>query len=891
MKKAQKFFLAFFVFLMAGAMGTQGQAVKQQTIPAQPDWNSIPRFFEPNVGQTDSQVRFLSRGPGYTLYLTGNEAVMVSRKLAPLLKPAFQAAPGLVPSEKSATAAADTYTPSVLRLELLGANPSPRIYGSEQQAGRSNYFKGRDRSKWHTNVPNFARVHYQQIYPGVNLVYYGNQRQLEYDFVVAPGSDPGRIALSIRGGSARVDDRGNMVVATTDGEMSLHKPVVYQMIADRRRLVDGRFVLANNRVSFAVGTYDRRRALVIDPVVTFSSFLGGSRDDRAAGASFDSHQNVYIAGSTGSDDFPTKNPIQGFMGNCPTCFDMFVTKMNPTGSALIYSTYVGGTGDDRAVAIKVDKTGNAYVVGETSSVDFPITAGAAQFKYGGAGSGSKGFLGDGVLFKLNAAGSALVYSTYLGGQDDEIIEDVAIDAAGNAYVGGMTGSTQAQHFPMTSGAFQTDCQIKSFWGTCFAGFVVKVNAMGSRFLYVTYMNDGDTSGFADTVQGIVVVTTGHAFVGGQMGPGFPTTAGAFQPSCGGSTTCSAVQGYVAELNPTGSQLVWGTYLGSTNNGGISEVLSVAMDTTGVYATGLFVANPTADFPVTTGAAQVFYGGDSGCKFFGCGDDFVSKLNTNGTGLVYSTYLGGTGDESPLKLAIDTQQNAYVVSQTTSTDFPQQNQVQPLGYGGGPHDGAITEVNATGTAFLFSSYLGGSADDIARGLAVDTTGNMYIAGRTNSANFPITAGAFQTKCGTDGTCNGGFLDAFVLRISPSADLMVTNSAPSTVISGSTLTYTITATNNGPDTALIVSLTDTIPTGTNFNSLTITSGTCKAPAPGGTGMVKCTIPVFNRSASTTLTLTVNVTALPGATIRDTAKVSFGGFDGTGRNNTAKATTSVH
>lgn len=891
MKKAQKFFLPFSVFLIAGALGTQGQAVRQQTTTAQLDWNKIPRFFEPNVGQTDSQVRFLSRGPGYTLYLTGNEAVMVSRKSAPLVKPVFQAGLGLVPSENSATAATDTYTPSVLRLELLGANPSPRIYGSEQQAGRSNYFKGRDRSKWHTNVPNFARVHYQQIYPGVNLVYYGNQRQLEYDFVVAPGSDPGRIALSIRGGSARVDDRGNMVVATTDGEMSFHKPVVYQMIADRQRPVEGRFVLAGNRVSFAVGAYDRRRALVIDPAVTFSSYLGGSNEDRAAGASFDSHQNVYIAGSTGSTDFPTKNPIQGFMGNCLTCFDMFVTKMNPTGTALIYSTYVGGTGDDRAVAMKVDNAGNAYVVGETSSTDFPITAGAAQLKYGGAGSGAKGFLGDGVLFKVNAAGSALLYATYLGGKDDEIIEDVAIDSAGNAYVGGMTGSTAAELFPVTSGAFETNCQTKSLWGTCFAGFVAKVNAKGSHFVYVTYLNDTDLTGFADTVQGIALDTAGHAFVGGEMGPGFPTTAGAFQPSCGGATTCSGVQGYVAELNSAGSQLVWGTYLGSTNNGGVSEVLGVAVDTTGVYATGVYAANPNADFPVTTGAAQFFYGGGSGCTGFGCGDDFVSKLNTTGTALVYSTYLGGTGDESPLKLAIDSQQNAYVVSQTDSTDFPQVNQIQPLGYGGGPHDGAITEVNATGTAFLFSSYLGGSGDDIARGLAVDTTGNMYIAGRTNSTNFPITAGAFQTMCGTDGTCNNGFLDAFVLRISPSADLAVTNSAPSTVTSGSTLTYTITATNNGPDTALIVSLTDTVPTGTNFNSLTITSGTCKSPAPGGTGMVKCTIPVLDRTASATLTLTVNVTALPGATIRDTAKVSFGGFDGVGLDNTAKATTRVH
>jgi uncharacterized repeat protein (TIGR01451 family) len=882
-KQTQRFFShLMFLVVAALALTAYGQSRKPQVGQLQPKWNNVPLFFEPNVGQTDSQVRFLSRGPGYTLYLTGNEAVIVSRKPASSVKPEVQTAPGLVPPETSA-AAAGVHVSSVIRMELLGANTSPQVYGSELQPSRSNYFKGRDRSKWRTNVPNFASVRYQQIYPGVNLVYYGNQRQLEYDFLVTPGSDPSRIALGIHGGSARVDDQGNLVVATANGEMSFHKPVGYQVIANQRQPVESRFVLANNRVSFAVGTYDRRRTLVIDPAVTFSSYLGGSNNDRAAGVSFDSAKNVYVAGSTASNDFPTLNSSQVYGGG----FDIFVTKMNPAGTAQIYSTYVGGSGDDLSTAIKVDAIGNAYVVGESNSGDFPVTAGAAQTAYGGGQSGNKGFQGDGVLFKLNAAGSGLVYATYLGGKSDEIIEDVAIDAAGYAYVSGETGSTRSQHFPITRNAFETSCATDILYGTCFAGFAAKVNRTGSHFIYVTYLDE--PNGFNDTAHGIAVDTSGDAYVGGEMGPGFPTTAGTFQPACGGTTTCTAVQGYVAELNPTGTGLIFGTYLGSTSNGGISEVNSVAVDATGgVYAAGEFQSVTTADFPVTPTAAQIFYGGGSLSCASLCGDAFVTKLNSNGTALVYSTYLGGTGDETAFKIAVDSQQNAYVVSSTTSTDFPQVFQIQPLGYGGGTHDGAITEVNAGGTAFLFSSYLGGSSEDIARGLAVDTNGNMYVVGRTLSTDFPVTNGAFQTKCGTDGLCNTGFLDAFMLRISRSADLMVTNSAPKTVTSGSTLTYTIVATNNGPDTALKVSLSDALPAGTNFNSLSVSRGTCSAPAPGGSGTVVCSIHVFSPGTNVTLTLTVNVTAAAGTTIRDAAQVSFGGFDSVLSNNRARAVT---
>ncbi len=840
----------------------------------------VPLSFEPNQGQSDAVVRFLSHGDGYNLYLTAQEAVVVMKR--PTSRPAEPFGAKTVPPS-------EPRVPSVVRMELAGANPTVQATGLDRQEGYSNYILGNDPSRWHSHVTHFGRVQYSGLYPGVDLVYYGQGRQLEYDFVLAPGADAQNIALAIRGGSLHLAADGGLVVNTPDGDLQLHPPVAYQTdSAGKRDHVEAKFDLAGERVTFALGDYDRRRQLVIDPVVSFSTYLGGSAEDRSSGTIVNK-SGVYVAGSTESADFPTKNSLFPFVGGCATCHDLFVTKLNTTGTALVFSTYIGGTGDDFSLSITLDGTDNAYLAGETSSTDFPTTAGAFQRIFGGSGSGTTGLIGDAFVLKLNSTGSALLYSTYMGGSSDEVAERVVVDKTNNAYIGGMTASS---NFPTSAGAFRTTCPVKSFYVSCYAAWVAKLNSSGTALTYSTYLNDTDTTSYADTALGLAVDVAGHAFVGGEMGPGFPTTAGAFQPVCGGTSTCAGVQGYVAELNTTGTGLMYGTYLGSKNNGGVSEVSGVALDATGAaYATGIFVANPTADFPTTAGVVQPTYGGGSGCLNFGCGDAFVSKLNATGTALVYSTYLGGSGDESALNIALDSQKNAYIESQTTSTNFPLKNATQAT-FGGGAHDGAITELNATGATLVYSSYLGGNGEDIPRGMALDPSGNIYLVGRTASTNFPVTTGAFQTKCGTDGLCNGGLFDAFAVKISPSVDMGVTNSAPATVTSGGTLTYTITATNHGPDNALTAQITDTLPAGTTFKSVTtVASVTCTKPAVGGTGKVVCTIPSLGNGKSSVETLVVNVTATSGSTIHDTASVSTGASDAVASNNSATASTTVN
>ena len=784
--------------------------------PAQPRlaeaYGKLPLSFEVNKGQTDSRVKFLSRGSGYSLFLTGEEAVLSLRKSNsngkrqmangvaqgshsnPAVLPGLFAGPEAhqngaafpayfrtptaeftdsapandcggkdlekpqgLKGEPCATQATD----ALLRMKLVGANPNTKIAGMDELPGKSNYFIGNDPKKWRTNVPNYAKVRYANVYPGVDLVYYGNQGKLEYDFVVQPGADPNSIELAINSGEqvgsrqkavgrtaqpqdpepegqSAIDNRkssiraplhvnatGDLVVGTDAGEVIFHKPVVYQpglasaagssLVTRHLSLVEGRYRLdGNNHIHFELGRYDRRRPVVIDPVLAYSTYLGGSSYDAGSGIAVDASGNAYITGFTQSSDFPTTPGA--FQTTLGTLGNAFVSKLNADGSALLYSTYLGGTGGDNGYVIAVDASANAYVTGSTSSPDFPTTPGAFQTAYGGGG--------DAFVSKLNGDGSALLYSTYLGGSGEDWGQAIAVDAQGKAYV---TGVTISGNFPTTPRAFQTSNR-----GSNGNAFVSELNAAGSALLYSTYLGGSVSDGGS----GIAINASGNAYVTGfTASSDFPTTPGAFQTIFGGNDDA-----FVSKLNAVGSALLYSTYLGGS---GQDFGRGIAIDASGnAYVTGFAGSN----FPTTPGAFQAtLRGGDNA---------FVSKLNAAGSAPLYSTYLGGSGGSVCNGVAVDASGNAYLTGGAGS-DFPTTPGAFQTTYG--KHgDAFVTKLNDAGSALLYSTYLGGSAGDSGLAIAVNSSGNGYVIGSTYSSDFPITPGAFQTSYGGGG-------DAFVAKI--------------------------------------------------------------------------------------------------------------------------------
>ncbi len=633
-------------------------ADQQNRLSTKESYGKLPLSFEINDGQTDGRVKFFSRGAGYDLFLTSTQAVL-------------SLARGRGNSNKRLRS-----TPNdVLRIELVGSNSSPKIEASDELPGKSNYFIGDNPKSWRMNVSNFGRVHYRGIYPGVDVVYYGSQRQLENDFVISPEVDPKVIKLTFDGAKKiAIDAAGNLVLETASGQVELQKPVAYQEVNGSRReiavrydLLDAAPSVGNQLVGFEVAAYDHKAQLIIDPVVVFSSSaLDASGADTANSITVDAAGNAYVTGNTASANFPTVNPIQPSLNGSQ---DAFVSKFNAAGSALLYSTYLGGsTGGENGWDIAVDATGNAYVTGQTTAIDFPVTA-ATAFQ---STKSTNNTVDAGFVTKLNPNGT-LAYSTYLTGPQGSDAYGIATDGAGNVYVTGRTGT------------------------------------------------------------------------------GFPVTASAFS-----STTFNT--GFMAKLNTNASgasSLVYSTFLGQT---GFGEGHAIAADASGnAYVTGNL--NSTATGFASSGAFQATFGG-------GGQDAFVEKLNTNLSGAasrVYSTYLGGSGQDfggsatarGSKGIAIDTAGNAYITGQTTSTNFPTANAFQASN--GGNTDAFLTKLNPTGTALVYSTYLGGSgsSSDEGRAVAVNVVGNAYVTGLTNSANFP-TASPLSTA---DGTTGGAFLAKF------------------------------------------------------------------------------------------------------------------------------------
>lgn len=699
--------LSFSVLLAAGLLAVPALA---STGPAA--YLSSPLAFEANRGQADPAVRYLARGPGYTM----------------LLAPA-EVAVGL----RSATGHA------LVRMRFVGGAAEPTVSGDGALAGRSHYLIGDDPARWRTDVPLFARVRYAAVYPGVDAVLYGNQRALEYDLVVAPGADPARIVLGFRGATGvTLAADGSLVLHAPGGDLLQRKPVTHQTIGGVRRPVDSAFVMlpagpdGETRVGFRVAAYDRAAPLVIDPVLAYATYLGGPNANDGRAVAVDADGNAYVAGTTNAATFPNVGGLADPNDDLQGAQDAFVTKLSPTG-AIVYSTYLGGGGSDAGNGIAVDDQGSAYVVGETSSSDFP-TANALPTNTALQGT-------DGFVTKLNAAGNGLVYSTFLGGSaSNENATAVAVDGSRNAYV---TGTVFSGDFP-TAGALPNNQN-----NGVTDAFVSKFAANGASLVYSLYLGGNS----ADTGRAIAV-RNGEAYVTGfTQSTNFPLVSGLPAPNDG-------LRGFrdvfVTKVNATGSALGYSTYLSGSSD--VDEGNAIAVDANGnAFVGGKTQSSNLSSASTVTGSLPA-----PNAAFRGGADGFVAKLAANGASLGFLAFLGGSSNstsEDIQGLALDPDGNPIVIGQTTSNDFPVVDGL-PLQNRRGQNNSAaiVTTLAAAGNAILFSTYLGGTRSEIGRAVAVDGDGNAFVTGQTASDDFPVVNAA-QAAHGS-----GAFnFDVFVARI--------------------------------------------------------------------------------------------------------------------------------
>jgi Beta-propeller repeat len=812
-----------------------------------------------------------------------------------------------------------------LRMGLANTSSSPQVAGTELLPGKSNYLIGNDPSQWHRDVPQFARVRYRDVYPGIDLVYYGKQGRLEYDFEVAPGAEPRQIALRFHesrdenakkqdadnqdSAKPRIDRNGDLVLASAAGQVRLEAPRVYQEFGGQQRPVGGRFAQrADGTVGFDLGWYDRSRKLVIDPVLTYSTYLGGSGAESCSaitGQAFtpgcpaitvDSAQSAYIAGSTSSANFPV--PAGGTSPALTGTANVFVTKFDSTGAALLFTTYLGGNGIDTTAGIAVDSGFDVFVAGTTSSSNFPVSSGARQSAPLAAGNHV-------FVTQLNSTGSAVLYSTYLSGSGVDTASGLALDTQAKAYV---TGTTTSTDFPVTAGAFQTIAGCPPGGGTCStpAGitqfFLARVDPSltGAGSLpYSTYFGGANPANGVAIGGGVALDSTNNVYITG--GTNFqhvgtattdfpilnavqacldvpeatvPTTA----PTC--LTSPTATDAFVAKFNistnvASGAQLQYSTYIGGS---GSDVGYGIAVDSGGdAYITG---STTSGDFVLPT-VTVPFQAGNGGGT-----DAFVAKVSAftppattsttaTAVSLLYFSYLGGSGNDTGTAITVDSAQDARLTGWTESANFPAQSPFPQGATLGGGRDAFLTSLNTSAAAACvpaptanppvfcpsYSSYLGGIGTDMGTGIALDLQGGTYVTGETASGTgFPLLA-ALQ------GTLNGPS-DAFVTKLGPIVNLGLTATAsPSPVGVGSPVTFTYTITNLG-DFVTGVTFTDTLSTtgaaGTSaaFTSATASPGSCGAAITGGT--LQCNIGSLNTTASGATGATVTVVLTPTAPV---------------------------
>jgi Calx-beta domain/Bacterial Ig-like domain (group 3)/MBG domain/Beta-propeller repeat len=727
-------------------------------------YGRLPLHFESNKGQTDGRAHFISRGNGYNLFLTPTESVLQLRR------PSRR-----VPCDRNRMQAFCVEDSVVLRSLLLNSNESAKAEGLDELPGKTNYFVGKEPDEWVVNVSNYARVTYSDVYPGIDVIYYGNQRQLEHDFIIAPGSDPQDIAIRFLGAEGiRLDANGDLIIHTALGDVKQKRPVIYQESEDGRRDVAGNYVIKNGLdIGFRVGDYDRDLTLVIDPVLTYSTYLGGSASDLGGGIAVDSDGQVVVAGFAGSSDFPLYNGYQSVNVNG----EAFITKLNSAGTAILYSTFFGGGSEERVTGLAVDNVGNSYISGFTYSDDLPTV---------NAFSPSKAGQVDVFIAKLNDTGSSLLYSSYLGGSVGDFGRGVAADNAGNVYVTGITDSTN----------FPTKNALKSFLGGSRDGFVAKVDTNQAGPLSLTYSTYVGGTGGGDYCEAIAVDPSGNIYVTGRASElSFPLK-NAYQ-----STDDSYGTAFITKLDPSlpgAASLLYSSFFGG--NGGEEIGYGITADALGrAYITG---STWSSDF-LTRNAFQDTYNGYNGVS--GHNDAFVTIFDTNQTGdasLLYSTYLGGNHEDLGRSIKVDESGIVYVVGDTSSGNFPVKDAIQDRG--NGRTDVFITKLRPFvpgNSALLFSTYLGGSSWEQGNAFALDNKGGIYVTGNTESENFP-TLNPLQASF-------KGFSDAFIVKLSGtinSGTVLFAQTSYSVSEGAGSITLSVTRT-GGNDGAISVQYTTT------------------------------------------------------------------------------------
>lgn len=690
----------------------------------------LPLTFESNRGQATPQVNFISRGPGYRAYLTGNGMLLSLR----------------VDDAKSSSTgrtSANTKRTSI-QFQLIGSASNPQVMGEKQQPGVVNYFIGNDPTRWRRNIPTYSQIRYKNVYPGVDLIYYGNHQQLEYDFAVAPKADPQQIKFAITGANnIHVAADGTLVLGTNNGELHFQAPLIYQERNGQRIPVKGNFTISGaNRVGFQLAQYDSTQPLVIDPVLLYSTYLGGSGDDQPYGIAVDASGNVYVGGSTDSSDFPDST-----LGSLPAGMDhAFVAKLDATGSNLIYADYLGGSGGDYGDAIALDGSNDVYITGSTASSDFPMVN-PFQGTYPGSFNG--------FLSKISADGSSLLYSTYFGGNGSDMPSSVAISQTGEMTIAGYTTSTNLE----VANAYQSSVSPNQGGMYGVYGFLTQFSPTGATLEYSTYISGsanvplscGSNTCWPEPVSVItamVMDSNGNSYVTGYTNTSnFPSTAGAYLTT--NTTQMNANVGFVGKFNSAGA-LQYSTYFYGSSGLPMS-INAIAVDSAGdAYITGQALSDST--FPVTS--SSICNPASSG---WACNYAFVSKFDPTGSTLLYSTFLGPNNGSLPEAIALDVNNDAYVLGATSSSSFDTVNSIEP--YAGG-YDLLLVEIDPTAATQLFATYLGGSGDEepAPAGMVVDGSGNIYLAGTTSSTDLPVTPGAFQLNF-------GGNTDGFVMKLGP------------------------------------------------------------------------------------------------------------------------------
>ncbi len=615
--------------------------------------------------------------------------------------------------------------------------------GEQPLSGRVNYLLGRDPANWYTDIPTFGSVRLAGVYPGIDAVYHGNAANVEADFVVQPGADPDTIRIRLSNADEiRLESDGSLSALADKRTLTWQKPLLYQTARGKRTAVEGRYKFASDgAVGFEVGVYDISRPLVIDPVVTYATYFGSPYGDGAARVATDASGNAYIVGSTDDPALPVSpvgtffNQVDGVQGN------VLVAKVSPDGKSMVYETHIGGTGGDLGWGIALDASGNVYLTGNTSSANFPLVPATNNMT-------THNVLDPGNCFlaKLNAAGNGLVYSVVFGGSAPDGCSSVGVDSTGNAYVVGVTDSTD---LPLKN-AIQTTFPAGSFGATLASAFAAKFSPDGTQLLYSTYFGGGGGNNAATSV---AVDSAGDAyFTGFTTSSQFPVSSSALQMNYGGSggqtlPTLTTGDAFVVKLGPTG-QKIYATYLGGPKD---DVGVGIAIDSKGDAYIGGATLSPS--FP-TVNAFQSSYHGAGGDQYSVGGDGFITELDPTGSTILFSSFIGGSKDDRVLGVTLDSSGNIYLAGHTLSSDFPTAGTQAQAGYAGDNSgtvrtgDAFVAEINAS-HALIFSTYLGGSASEYSGGVAVDGTGGIIIAGGTTSTDFPASSSAYQTKySGTD-----------------------------------------------------------------------------------------------------------------------------------------------